>query len=111
MGARVVDAYRVEKGFLGPLPDPLPDTDQHLETRITKDAFVRAAGADYSVPPGLVGRRVQVRLSLTEVFVFLEGRVIARHARSYVPADVVVDPEHARALQAAREAEQPPAPR
>lgn len=104
VGARVADAFRVEKGFLGALPDPLPETDQHLETRITKDAFVRAAGVDYSVPPGLVGRRVQVRLSLTEVFIFLEGRLLASHARSYVPADVVVDPEHARALQAAREA-------
>jgi len=104
VGARVAEALRVEKGFLGPLPDPLPETDQHLETRITKDAFVRAAGVDYSVPPGLVGRRVQVRMSLSEVFVFLEGRLLAHHARSYVPADVVVDPEHARALKAAREA-------
>lgn len=104
VGARVADAFRVEKDYLGPLPDPLPDTDQHLETRIGKDAFVRAQGADYSVPPGLVGRRVQIRLSLFEVFVFLEGRLLARHARSYVPADVVIDPEHARALRAAREA-------
>lgn len=104
MGARVADAYRVERGFLGLLPDPLSDTDQHLETRITKDAFVRAAGVDYSVPPGLVGRLAQLRLSLSEVFIFLEGRLLARHARSYVPADVVVDPEHARALRAAREA-------
>jgi hypothetical protein len=45
-----------------------------------------------------------VRLSLTEVRVFLEGREIAQHARSYLPADVVIDPEHARALLAAREA-------
>jgi transposase len=105
VGARVADAYRVEKPHLGPLPDPLPDTDRHLETRITKDAFIRAAGGDYSVPPGLVDRRVHVRVSLTEVVVFLEGREIARHTRSYVPADVVVDPDHARALRAAREAE------
>jgi len=104
VGARVGDAFRVEKSYLGPLPSPLPHTDQHLETRISKDAFVRASGVDYSVPPGLVGRRVQVRLSLTEVLVFLEGRLLARHARSYVPADVVIDPEHARALLAAREA-------
>ena len=104
VGARVADALRVERGFLGPLPDPLPDTDQHLETRISKDAFVRAGGADYSVPPGLVGRRVQLRMSLAEVSVFLEGRLLASHARSYVPADVVIDPEHARALRAAREA-------
>lgn len=105
VGARVIDAYRVEKPHLGPLPSPLPDTDRQLETRISKDAFVRAAGADYSVPPGLVGRRVHIRLSLAEVVIHLEGREIARHPRSYVPADVVVCPEHARALRAAREAE------
>lgn len=44
-------------------------------------------------------------MSLTKVVVFLEGREIARHVRSYVPADVVVEAEHARALRAAREAE------
>lgn len=104
VGARVADAFRVERSFLGALPNPLPQTDQYLETRISKDAFVRASGADYSVPPGLVGRRVQVRLSQTEVSVFLEGRLLAHHARSYVPADVVIDPEHARALREAREA-------
>ncbi len=104
VGARVVDAFRVEKDYLAALPDPLPCTDQHLETRISKDAFVRAGGADYSVPPGLVGRRVQIRLSLSEVLIFLEGRPLVRHLRSYVPADVVINPEHARALRAAREA-------
>ena len=104
VGTRVIDAYRVEKTHLGPLPDPLPDTDRYLETRISKDAFIRAVGADYSVPPGLVGRRVHVRVSLSEVTVFLEGSKIAHHARSYVPADVVIDAEHARALREAREA-------
>lgn len=104
VGARVIDAYRVEKTHLGPLPDALPSTDRQLETRISKDAFIRAVGADYSVPPGLVGRRVHVRVSLSEVTVFLEGSEIAHHARSYVPADVVIDAEHARALREAREA-------
>ncbi|MCE5252641.1 MAG: hypothetical protein LLG45_00260 [Actinomycetia bacterium] len=48
---------------------------------------------------------MHVRVSLTEVVVFREGQEIARHTRSYVPADVVVDPDHPRALRAAREAE------
>ncbi len=60
---------------------------------------------DYSVPPGLSGRRVQARVSWSEVMVFSEGREIARHRRSFVPADVVLDPRHARALRLAREAE------
>ena len=104
VGARVCDAYEVERRYLAKLPYPLPDTDLRLETRATKELFIRVAGADYSIPPGLNGRRLSVRLSLTEVVVYLEGIEIARHARSYVPADVVLAPAHARALRLAREA-------
>jgi hypothetical protein len=46
-----------------------------------------------------------VRLSLAGLVIFCEGRQIAAHARSYVPADVVRDPNHAVALAAAREAQ------
>ncbi len=35
---------------------------------------------------------------------FCEGRQIACHRRSFVPADVVLDPVHARALRLARDA-------
>ncbi len=104
VGARVADAYDVERGYFHPLPDPLPDTNVRLEIRATKDLFVRALGADYSVPPGLSGRRLSVTASLAEVVVRLEGREIARHKRSYVPADVVLDPAHARALRLSRQA-------
>lgn len=104
IGAKVKDAWRVEKGYLRALPDPLPDIDSRLEVRVMKDTFVRVADVDYSVPPGLSGRRVQVRLSLTDVVVHLEGEVIAQHRRSYVPADVVLDPAHARALRLQRTA-------
>lgn len=104
VGAKVKDALRVERGFLRALPDPLPDVTARLECRVMKDGFVRVAGADYSVPPGLSGRRVSVRLSLTEVVVHLEGELLATHARSYVPADVVLSPEHARALRLERSA-------
>lgn len=104
VGGRVRDAHLVEQGFLRGLPDPLPATERQLETRVSKDAFVRVVGADYSVPPGLCGRRVQVSVSLTKVRINLEGHTIAEHARSYVPADVVIDPDHARALLESREA-------
>ncbi len=104
VGARVADAYNVERGYLHPLPDPRPDTDFRFETRATKDLFIRVSGADYSIPPGLSGRRLAVRTSLHEVVVYLEGSEIARHSRSYVPADVVLDPTHARALRLSREA-------
>ncbi len=105
VGGKVGDAWAAERGFLHPLPDPLPDTDRRVEVRVTKDGFCRVGDVDYSVPPGLSGRRLQVRASPSEVVIFSEGREIARHRRSFVPADVVLSAAHARALRLAREAE------
>jgi transposase len=104
VGARVADALAAERRFLRALPDPLPDVDVRTEVRVQRDGFVRVRDVDYSVPPGLAGRRVQVRLSPAAVVVHLEGAEIARHQRSYAPADVVLDPRHARALRLSREA-------
>jgi transposase len=104
VGGRVADALAAERRFLRALPDPLPDVDLRTEVRVQRDGFARVRGVDYSVPPGLAGRRVQVRLSPTQVVVWLEGAEIARHRRSYAPADVVLDPRHVRALRLARAA-------
>ena len=104
LGGRVADALAVERAALAALPDPAPETDRRLEVRASRDGFCRVAGVDYSLPPGYGSRRLQVRLSLTDLAVFCEGRLVARHARSYVPCDVVRDGEHLAALAAAQEA-------
>lgn len=104
LAGTVGEAWRVERTFLAALPDPLPSTDQRVEVRVSKDGFIRFGGVDYSVPPGHAGRRVQLSASLREVVAFLDGAELARHARSYVPADVVLAPAHARALRLARDA-------
>jgi transposase len=104
VGARVGDALTVERDFLQALPDPLPATGSHLEVRVSKDCFIRLGDVDYSVPPHVVGRKVAVRMTSRELVVHLDGKAIARHARSYVPADVILDPAHARALRLARDA-------
>lgn len=95
----------VERAELAPLPGAPPATERRLEVRVSRDGFVRVAGVDYSLPPGLAGRRVAVRLGLSELAVFCEAREVARHARSYVPADVVRDAAHMSALAAAQEAQ------
>jgi hypothetical protein len=100
----VGDRYLVERGFLAALPDPVPDTDLHTEARAGKDAFVRVLDVDYSVPPAFVGRRVGIRVGPALVRLTCEGTEIARHRRSFVPADVVLDPAHGRAIRLAREA-------
>jgi transposase len=66
LGARVCEALAVERAELAPLPEPAPATERHLELRVSRDGFVRASGVDYSLPPGLAGRRVAVRLGLSE---------------------------------------------
>jgi hypothetical protein len=91
VGARVVDAHRVEQAQLGPLPAPLPDMTRKIEVRVSKDGYVRIGGVDYSVPPGLAARRVQAIVALDRVVLRLEGRVIGDHVRSWIPADVVSD--------------------
>jgi transposase len=101
---RVADRWAAERASLQPLPDPPPDTDLHLEARAGKDAFVRVADVDYSVPPAFVGRRIGVRLGPTAVRLCCEGAEIAVHERSFVPADVVLAPAHGRAIRLAREA-------
>jgi transposase len=103
-GSSVGARWVVERRSLHPLPDPLPDTDLRLEARAGKDAFVRVLGADYSVPPAFVGRRVTIRVTPTSVRLASDGSEIATHRRSFVPADVVLAPAHGRAIRLAREA-------
>jgi hypothetical protein len=45
IGAIVGDAWRVEQGFLAPIPDPLPDAHRRTEVRVTKDGFCRIGDA------------------------------------------------------------------
>jgi len=104
VGAKVAHAWAAEKNYLYPLPDPLPDTDRRTEVRVSRDGFCRIGDVDYSTPPGLAGRRVSVRVSHREVVIYVDGRQVAQHRRSYTPADVVLDPAHARLLRLARQA-------
>jgi hypothetical protein len=44
VGARVGEAWAVERGYLHALPNPLPDVDLRTEVRVQKDGFVRVGG-------------------------------------------------------------------
>jgi hypothetical protein len=65
---------------------------------------VRVLSADYSVPPAYAERRLGIRVTPAAIHLSSEGSEIAVHARSFVPADVVLDPAHGRAVRLAREA-------
>lgn len=102
-GTTVAGGWAVEKGHLARLPDPLPDTDLHLEARAVK-GWVRVLTADYSVPPVYADRRIAIRVTPSTVHLSSEGAEIAVHDRSFVLADVVGLPAHGRATRLAREA-------
>ena len=102
-GTTVAAGWAVEQGHLGPLPSPMPDTDLRLEGRAVK-GWLRVLTADYSVPPAYTDRHVSARVTPTTIHLASEGVPIAVHPRSFVPADVVLDPAHGRAVRLAREA-------
>jgi len=59
VGARVSKAWLVERRF----PIPCPTSIAGARSGVTKDGFVRVGDVDYSVPPDLAGRRLQVSRS------------------------------------------------
>jgi hypothetical protein len=87
-----------------------PDLDRRWVTRVPADPYLRFDSNDYSLDPALAGRRVEVRVSQTEVSaVCLDtGEVAARHARSFARHRTITAIEHARALKELRGAPDEP---
>ena len=102
--ARPSDRLAEEREAMAPLPSLPPDTDRRWVLRIPPDPFLRVDTNDYSLDPGLVGRRVEARVSDREVLaVALDtGELACRHARSFARHRTIVALEHARALKAQR---------
>jgi hypothetical protein len=58
---------------------------------------VRVETCDYSVHPGAIGRRVEVRVGLDEVTITCGTEVVGRHARSWARHRTITDPAHEQA--------------
>jgi hypothetical protein len=86
------------------LPAREPVTDRRWVLRVPPDPHVRFDTNDYSLDPGLVGRRVEVRVSQREVIaVALDtGELACRHERCFAKHRTITALEHARALRERR---------
>jgi transposase len=106
---RPVDRLLEEREVMAPLPAAAPDTDRRWLLRVPPDPHLRFDSCDYSLDPGLVGRRVEVRVSPRQVLaVALDtGELACRHQRSFAKHRTVTDLAHARALRARRGDEEP----
>ena len=100
---RPVDRLLVECEAMAVLP-AFPDLDRRWVTRVPVDPYLRFDSNDYSLDPAFAGRRVEVRVSQTEVIAVLldTGELAARHARVFARHRTITAIEHARALRERR---------
>ena len=101
---RPVDRLREEQGVMAPLPATPPDTDRRWVLRVPPDPHLRFDTCDYSLDPALVGQRVEVRVTPTEVTAAAldTGELACRHPRSFAKHRTITDLAHARALKVGR---------
>jgi transposase len=113
LGCAPTDRIAADLQRMLPLPPVAPATGWRSSTRLARDHYVRLDGNDYSVHPGVIGRRVEVVADLDRVRVLCEGRSVADHARAWATHQTISAEEHvaaARALRAERLARLRPAP-
>jgi transposase len=98
---RPIDRLPAEHEAMAALP-AFPDLDRRWVTRVSPDPYLRFDTNDYSLDPRLVGRRVEVRVSQTEVVAACldSGELACRHPRCFAGHRTLTAIEHARELRA-----------
>jgi hypothetical protein len=103
---RAVPAERLaeERERTRPLPNPLPDTDRRLVVRVPQQPFLRVDRNDYSIDPAFAGRRVELRVSQSEIIAVVldTGEVACRHRRAVAGGLTFTDPRHQTELERLR---------
>jgi transposase len=105
LGCAPTDRIAADLAAMLTLPPVAPATGWRAGTRLARDHYVRLDGNDYSVHPGVIGRRVEVLADLHRVRVLCDGRPVADHERIWARHQTVSADEHvaaARALRAQR---------
>jgi transposase len=103
---RAVPAERLieERERMRSLPPARPDSDHRLVVRVPQQPYLRVDRNDYSIDPVFAGRRVEARISQTEVsaVVLDSGELACRHRRSFAGGLTVTDPAHQTELERQR---------
>ena len=73
LGCAPTDRIGADLAAMLPLPPVAPATGWRTSTRLARDHYVRLDSNDYSVHPGVIGRRIEVVADLDRVKVFCEG--------------------------------------
>ena len=88
-----------------PLPATMPEVDRRHVVRVPQQPYLRIDRNDYSIDPAFAGRRVEVRVSQTEVIAVVldTGELACRHRRSFAGGLTVTDRAHQTELERQRE--------
>jgi transposase len=97
--ARPNDRLNKEREIMHPLPASMPDVSRRWVTRVSPDPYLRVDTNDYSLDPGFVGRRVEVRVDQQQIVAVVldTGEVAASHQRVFAKHRTITALEHARA--------------
>jgi transposase len=100
---RPIDRLAEEHEVMRDLP-AWPDVQRRWVMRVPPDPYLRFDTNDYSLDPGLVARRVEVRVTQQRVIATAldTGEVAASHERSFAKHRTITALEHARSLKALR---------
>ena len=93
-----------ERERMRPLPDRMADVDRRWVARVAAQPYLRCDRNDYSLDPRLVGRRVEIRATQSEITaVALDtGELACRHQRSFAGGLTFTDPAHQDTLDRLR---------
>ena len=87
-----------------PLPPVEPVAGWRRSLRLPRDYYVRVDSNDYSVHPGVIGRRVEISADLRRVQVTHHGQLVADHPRCWAAHQTITDPDHATSAETLRRA-------
>ena len=103
---RAVPAERLEleRERMRPLPERLPDLDRRFVTRVPQQPYLRVDRNDYSLDPAFAGRRVELRVSQTQLtaVVLDTGELACRHRRVFAGGLTITDAQHQSKLERLR---------
>jgi len=100
--ARPIDLLAEDLAGMTLLPPVPPATGITHRVRLARDYYVRMAGNDYSVHPGVIGRLVDITATLERVTVTCSGQVVADHQRCWARHLTITDPAHVAAAAVLR---------
>lgn len=102
--AVVAERLAEERALMRPLPAALPDPDRRFVIRVPQQPYLRFDTNDYSLDPRLAGRRVEARISQTEIVaVALDtGELVCRHRRRFARHLTFTEPAHQAELERLR---------